>query len=72
MAFTNGTPIRDHPDAGLELAHFGQQDFTGDREGIGIYARPDGTGYLICTDRMTTIRVISCIAGKGNRAGPRS
>ncbi len=42
----------DHPDAGLELAHFGQQDFTGDREGIGIYARPDGTGYLICTDQI--------------------
>jgi 3-phytase len=42
----------DHPDAGRELAHFGRTGFRGDREGIGIYARPDGTGYIVCTDQL--------------------
>lgn len=35
-----------------ELAHFGQAGFRADREGIAVYARPDGTGYLICTDQI--------------------
>ena len=42
----------DHPDAARELARFGRTGFRGDREGIGIYARPDGTGYIICTDQL--------------------
>ncbi len=42
----------DHPDAALELAHFGQTGFQGDREGIGIFARADGTGYVICTEQL--------------------
>ncbi|MGH9673590.1 MAG: phytase [Bryobacteraceae bacterium] len=42
----------DHPAAGRELAHFGRTGFQGDREGIAIYARPDGTGYVICTDQV--------------------
>jgi len=42
----------DLPDAAGELAHFGREGFQGDREGIGIYARPDGTGYIICTEQI--------------------
>jgi 3-phytase len=42
----------DHPDAGRELAHFGRTGFRGDREGLGIYALPDGTGYIVCTDQI--------------------
>ena len=42
----------DHPDAGRELAHFGREGFLGDREGIAIYARGDGTGYILCTDQV--------------------
>ena len=42
----------DHPDAGRELVHFARTGFRGDREGIGIYARPDGTGYIVCTDQL--------------------
>ncbi|MBM3735011.1 MAG: phytase [Acidobacteria bacterium] len=38
--------------AGTELAHFGRTGFRGDREGIAIYAREDGTGYLLCTDQI--------------------
>lgn len=42
----------DHPEAGRELAHFGKTGFRQDREGIGIYARPDGAGYIVCTDQV--------------------
>ncbi len=42
----------DHPDAARELAHFGRDGFSADREGIGIYARADGTGYIVCTDQI--------------------
>lgn len=42
----------DHPQAARELSHFGKTGFSGDREGIGIYARPDGTGYIVCTDQL--------------------
>ena len=42
----------DHPEAALELAHFGQEGFRADREGIGIYACDDGTGYILCTDQL--------------------
>jgi 3-phytase len=42
----------DHPDAARELAHFGQTGFQADREGIAIYTRPDGAGYIVCTDQV--------------------
>jgi 3-phytase len=42
----------DHPDAARELAWFGREGFRGDREGIAIYARPDNTGYVLCTDQL--------------------
>ena len=42
----------DHPDAGEELAHFGQTGFRADREGIAIYAGKNGTGYIVCTDQI--------------------
>ena len=42
----------DHRDAGRELAHFARSGFRGDREGIGIYALPDGTGYIVGTDQL--------------------
>ena len=42
----------DHPDAARELAHFGKTGFQADREGIAIYARDDGTGYVVCTDQI--------------------
>jgi 3-phytase len=42
----------DHPDAGRELAHFARSGFRGDREGLAIYALPDGTGYIVGTDQL--------------------
>ena len=43
----------DDPAAPTELAHFGRDGFRADREGIGIYARVDGTGYIVCTDQIS-------------------
>jgi 3-phytase len=42
----------DHADAGRELAHFARTGYRGDREGIAIYAFPDGTGYIVGTDQL--------------------
>jgi 3-phytase len=42
----------DHTGAAHELAHFGRTGFRADREGIAIYERNDGTGYIICTDQI--------------------
>jgi 3-phytase len=42
----------DHPDAARELAHFGRSGFQGNREGIAVYSKPDGTGYIVCTDQV--------------------
>ena len=42
----------DHAEAERELAHFARSGFRGDREGIAIYAFPDGTGYIVTTDQL--------------------
>jgi 3-phytase len=42
----------DHVDAARELAHFARDGFSGDREGIAIYAGRDGTGYILATDQL--------------------
>jgi 3-phytase len=42
----------DAPDAGRELALFGQTGYRGDREGLAIYARDGGTGFLVSTDQI--------------------
>lgn len=39
-------------DAEDELALFGLDNFTDDREGISIYKRADGTGYLLVSDQQ--------------------
>lgn len=42
----------DHAQAAIELAHFGKDGFKGDREGIAIYTRGKGAGYILCTDQL--------------------
>jgi 3-phytase len=37
---------------GQELATFGRENRLGDHEGIAIYTRPDGTGYIVSTDQI--------------------
>jgi len=60
----------DHPDAGRELAHFGRTEFAGDHEGIAVYARPDGTGYIICTDQLAGNTHYHIYRREGGAAGP--
>lgn len=42
----------DAPDAGRELALFATGGFARDHEGISIWKRPDGTGYVIVSDQQ--------------------
>ncbi len=42
----------DSPYFGQELGTFGREGRIGDHEGIAIYAKPDGTGYLVSTDQI--------------------
>jgi 3-phytase len=41
----------DVPDADEELAVFGTDGFSGDREGISIYTAAAGTGYILVSDQ---------------------
>jgi 3-phytase len=41
----------DTPDADAELAVFGTDGFTGDREGISIYTATERTGYILVSDQ---------------------
>lgn len=38
--------------ADRELAHFGRSGYSGDREGIGVYAQNGDKGFLVCTDQL--------------------
>jgi 3-phytase len=42
----------DAPGAERELALFGTSGFMEDREGISIYERADGTGYILVSDQQ--------------------
>lgn len=42
----------DAPNANEELAQFATTGFASDHEGIAIYKRPDGTGYLLVSDQQ--------------------
>ena len=42
----------DHAEASRELAVFGLDNYQMDREGLALYLKADGTGYLVSTDQM--------------------
>lgn len=42
----------DAPQAQQELALFATEGFAEDREGISVYAREDGTGYILVSDQQ--------------------
>jgi len=42
----------DRADAATELAHFARDGFSGDREGLAVYAGRNGTGYIVATDQL--------------------
>jgi len=48
----------DAPEANVELAIFGTDGFTDQREGISIYTINDGTGYILVSDQQgNTFRI---------------
>lgn len=42
----------DHHDAWRELALFGTDGYEGDREGLAVYRRPGGSGYVVSSDQI--------------------
>ncbi len=55
-----------HPDSSnVELALFGQQDFTEDIEGISIYKFDDGTGYILVSDQQANKFIVYPREGYG-------
>jgi 3-phytase len=62
----------DHPDAARELATLGRDGFIGQREGIAIYARPDGTGYLLFTDQVACGSVYRVVRREGRPGAPHA
>jgi len=42
----------DHPEAERELALFGTEGVERDHEGIALYTRADGTGYILLSDQQ--------------------
>ena len=60
----------DTPGADRELALFGTTGYTQDREGIGIYARPDGTGYLVAVDQRSGESIFHLYKREGEPGQP--
>jgi 3-phytase len=60
----------DRPDAGRELAHFARAGFRGDHEGLAVYAVPDGTGYIVCTDQLERDSEYHVYAREGEPGNP--
>jgi 3-phytase len=60
----------DHRGAGRELARFGTSGFRADREGIAIYARNDGSGYIVCTDQLEGDSEYHIYRREGERGRP--
>lgn len=60
----------DAPDAGHELARFAIDGYQGDREGIGIYTRPDGTGFIISVDQLPSESVFHVYRREGEPGRP--
>ena len=42
----------DDPLASNEIGQLGRAGFQGDREGLAVYARPDGSGFLLASDQL--------------------
>ena len=60
----------DHPDAAREIALFGETGWKGDREGIAVLSRPDGSGYVICTDQIPGNSEYRIYPRQGDQSSP--
>jgi 3-phytase len=55
-----------------QLSIFGQSGYSGDREGLAIYATSDRTGYLISTDQVQGKSHYFLYPREGGPAGPHN
>ena len=60
----------DHPNAATELAVFGTEGYRMDREGLAIYQRPNGTGYLVSTDQIPGGSILRIYKREGEPGRP--
>jgi 3-phytase len=60
----------DAADAGGELALFATTGYRADREGLGIYALPDGTGYIVSVDQLPKESVFHVYKREGEPGRP--
>lgn len=60
----------DAPGADRELALFGTTGYRRDREGIGIYALADGTGYIVSVDQLPRESIFHVYKREGEAGRP--
>lgn len=60
----------DLPDAARELALFGTTGYRQDREGLGIYALPDGKGYIVSVDQLPGESIFHVYRREGEPGNP--
>jgi len=56
--------------ADRELAVFATKGYRQDREGIGVYSRPDGTGYIVAVDQLPGESVFHLYKREGEPGRP--
>jgi 3-phytase len=56
--------------ANTELALFGTTGYQGDREGLGIYTLPGGTGYIVSVDQLPRESVFHIYKREGEPGRP--
>jgi 3-phytase len=60
----------DRAGADRELALFATTGYVSDREGIGIYTEPDGTGFIVCVDQRPGESVFHVYRREGEPGRP--
>lgn len=60
----------DHPAAAAELAVLGRTGYHGDREGLALYRRSDGSGYLVSSDQVAGGTRLMLYSRAGGPGGP--
>jgi 3-phytase len=58
------------PNADRELGLFATSGYRGDREGLGIYTKPDGTGYIVSVDQLSRESVFHVYRREGEPGRP--
>jgi 3-phytase len=62
----------DAPGADRELAVFGTDAYLGDREGLGIFTRPDGTGFIVSSDQVPGATRLQVYPREGSAGDPHA